>query len=126
MDDKKKIALVAMITLLGMALIGYAIIGPLIGSGQVAAPGEYDDLAKCLAEKGVSMGGAEWCSACNKQKALFGTAFRFVDYKNCEADSEWCIAQKLEFYPTWVFADGSQLVGVQSLEKLAEKAGCEI
>ena len=87
-------------------------------------PGNYDDFAKCLTEKGVIMAGTDWCGACKNQKALFGKSFTYIDYKNCDFEEEFCSSNGIGSYPTWVFPDGSKKVGVQSLEILGELSGC--
>ena len=35
-------------------------------------PGQYDNLAQCLTDKGAKFYGAFWCSHCQEQKAEFG------------------------------------------------------
>lgn len=81
--------------------------------------------AQCLKERGATMYGAEWCSHCKKQKALFGEDFKHINYKDCESEGEACDQVGIEGYPTWVFGDGAQLMGMQQLETLAKKTGCE-
>lgn len=61
-----------------------------------------ESLAKCLAEKKVTMYGAEWCSHCKTQKALFGEAFKFIPYVECPDNISLCIEKGIEGYPTWL------------------------
>lgn len=97
---------------------------------------EYSQaVANCLAEKGVKEYGAFWCPNCAKQKNLFGAGYKIIEekgvYVECDprgrnAQPELCLEKGISAYPTWEFPDGSRIVGVQELEFLAAKAGCEI
>jgi len=88
---------------------------------------DKNTLAQCLSEKGAIMYGTERCSHCNAQKALFGPeAFKKVQFVDCEAEKNTCWLAGVTGYPTWIFDDKSQLMGQQTLETLANKAGCEI
>lgn len=88
------------------------------------APGQHDDLAKCLTAKGAIMYGTEWCPHCQEQKRLFGTSFRYATFVNCDVSADACTMAGVEAFPTWVFADGSSVTGKQELDTLAERAGC--
>ncbi len=89
------------------------------------APGEYDELAQCLTEKGATIYGTDWCSFCKKQKELFGQSFRLVNYKNCDTDRASCDLAGVTRYPSWVI-NGQLSIGVKSLEELASATGCEL
>lgn len=115
----KKIIII-LVALLLVVLISYLVYLDSI------TPGAYDEVAKCLTEKGVMMAGTDWCHFCQNQKSLFGKSFKYVNYKNCDFEQEWCSANGVERYPTWVFPDGTKYLGVQSLETLGELAGCEV
>jgi hypothetical protein len=82
------------------------------------------ELATCLTTKGATFYGTEWCPHCKDQKKLFGDAIAQVNYIDCDKNGPACSSAWVKWYPTWVFADGSQLVGTQPLEALATKAGC--
>lgn len=82
--------------------------------------------AKCLTGKGVAMYGADWCSHCQNEKNRFGSAFSYVNYKNCGNDPQVCIAAKVDVFPTWVFPGGERLVGEQELDALARASGCTL
>ena len=44
-------------------------------------PGQYDDFAKCLTQKGVVVYGAmDWCKYTQAQKAMFGKSFKHLNY----------------------------------------------
>ncbi len=83
-----------------------------------------EGLALCLAENGVAMYGTESCMHCNEQKYLFGDAFMYVPYVDCQVTPDQCTKARITGYPTWVRADGETLVGRQDLSELAEWAGC--
>lgn len=82
------------------------------------------ELATCLTTNGATFYGTERCPHCKDQKKLFGEALAQVNYIDCDKNTVACQAAWVQWYPTWVFADGSTLVGTQSLEALANKAWC--
>ena len=93
-----------------------------------------DKLANCLADKKVKEYGAFWCPNCAKQQKMFGSSYNIIKDKNVyvECDPrgenpqpELCLDKKVNKYPDWEFSNGDRIVGVQELEILAEKAGCE-
>ncbi len=85
-------------------------------------------LAKCLAEKGVTMYGAYWCPHCSEQKKLFGNSWKEVPYVECAVpgggQTEECKQAGVTAYPTW-FINGEKVEGKLSLEELAKRAGCD-
>ncbi len=86
-------------------------------------------LAQCLKESGAVFYGAFWCPHCKKQKELFGAAVSALPYIECStadgnSQTPICAAKGIKSYPTWKFADGSELTGEVALDKLAEKASC--
>ncbi len=85
---------------------------------------ETDAFAQCLADKGITMYGADWCPHCQNEKKAFGDSFRLVPYVECPVDPQKCLAAGINGYPTWVFPDGRKLVGEQGLEKLSEESDC--
>lgn len=97
-------------------------------------PGQLDNFAKCLNEKGAKFYGAYWCPHCQAQKALFGKSKQYLPYIECStADGKGqvdvCKNAGVESYPTWMFAVGSTteiLKGEQSLETLSGKTGCTL
>ncbi|MDO8425640.1 MAG: hypothetical protein Q7T01_03970 [bacterium] len=109
-----------------LVLLGGAIFFTSRGKQNPAA----EALALCLKEKGVVEYGAYWCPNCQEQKQRFGSGAKLIDYVECampgnpRAQSPKCQAAGITGYPTWVFPDGNRLVGLQSLERLAEAAGC--
>lgn len=100
-------------------------------TGSVTINSDLDAFAACLGDKGAKFYGASWCSFCNAQKDLFGSSVALMPYIECAIEGEQgqtkiCIDANIQSYPTWIFADGSQESGVQSLEKLANKTGCAL
>ena len=93
------------------------------GNG-IAGSTNLDAFAECLAENGATMYGAEWCSHCKDQKAMFGSSFKNVDYVECTVEQQKCAESGISGYPSWVFSDGSILAGVQQFSTLAKKTGC--
>lgn len=70
------------------------------------------------------MYGAYWCPHCTRQKEMFGSAFKDINYVECDPRGEnprpnLCRDAGVKGYPTWEI-NGKQLVGVQSFEELAE------
>lgn len=90
-----------------------------------------ETFAKCLGEKGAKFYGASWCSHCQNQKKLFGDAVKSLPYVECSTpdgnnQTQVCQDAKIEGYPTWIFADGSQQSGEMTLDELAKKTGCTL
>jgi hypothetical protein len=70
------------------------------------------------------MFGTATCSHCLAQKKLFGDSFKYVNYTDCIVAPTMC--SNVAAIPTRLFADGSTLVGEQSLATLAEKSKCAL
>ncbi len=124
-EQQKKI----FFTVLGVLVIGLVALGFLQSSKQPEGPGKYDEFATCLKDKGATFYGAFWCPHCQAQKKLFGKSAKLLPYVECSTadasgQTQACIDKKITGYPTWVFADGSQLNGEIPLEQLAEKTAC--
>jgi len=112
-----------------IVLICIGIIGVVVWSRSV--PGNYDQFAQCLEEKGITFYGAFWCPHCQDQKRLFGRSKDKLPYVECsmpdqKTQTQVCIDEKITGYPTWVFADGSRVNQVMQLSELAEKSTCEL
>ena len=85
-----------------------------------------DSFAQCLAEKGVTMYGADWCPHCQNEKKAFGDSFRLIPYVECPKEPQRCLAAMVNGYPTWIFQDGRRLEGEQGIEKLSAESGCAL
>jgi hypothetical protein len=95
------------------------------------APGEYDEFAQCLTDKGAMMYGAYWCGHCNDQKEMFGNSWKHIDYVECSlpnngGQTKECSDAGIRGYPTWEFSDGSRESGKLSFELLSLKTGCSL
>ena len=113
----------------GVALILVAFVGFIFF--QKNKPGPYDAFAQCLTDNGVKEYGAYWCPNCQEQKKEFGNSFKYVNYEECalpggQGQTPECDAAGIQSYPTWEFADGSRVVGLQALRQLSEKSGCSL
>jgi glutaredoxin len=102
----------------GLAYAAYAVVR------ERNAPGEYDDLARCITQSGAVMYGTDWCPHCQEQKRLFGPSFKLINYINCDLNAQACELAGVEGYPTWVFADGTKASGEQDFAALAARTGC--
>lgn len=92
-------------------------------------PGEYDFLARCLADKGVIFYGAFWCPHCQDQKAQFGKSAKLLPYTECstpdgKSQLPVCNDAKIEGYPTWKFPNGELSAREFTPQELADKTGC--
>jgi hypothetical protein len=91
---------------------------------------KLDAFAKCLAARQVKMYGLYWCTHCEEQKEMFGSAFQYVAYIECGAKGSHteqpnCVQAGVKNFPTWQFAT-ERHEGVLRLESLSEKSGCSL
>jgi glutaredoxin len=89
-----------------------------------------DTFTQCLKDSGAKFYGASWCSHCQNQKKLLNSS-KNIPYIECSAPDgksqlQICTDNKIEGYPTWVFADGSRQSGELSLEILSQKSNCKL
>src|SRR3989339_2189 len=112
-----------------LVVVGLVVFAANNSVGQ-SAPSPYDAFAQCLTDSGVTMYGAWWCSHCENQKDLFGSAFENVNYIECSTASrtmnQTCRDAGIEGYPAWEFGDGSRARGEQSLTSLSDASGCAL
>jgi hypothetical protein len=119
---------VSVIVILVVGVIATAL---LRGTSTPAGPGKLDNLAQCISDKGAVFYGAFWCSHCQAQKKLFGSSAKLLPYVECSTPDgrgqlQVCRDKNIEGYPTWRFADGTELNGAASLEDLAQKTSCAL
>jgi len=97
---------------------------------SVQSSGKYDDFAKCLTSRNVSMYGAYWCPHCAAQKKAFGSSFKYVSYVECSlpnnaGQTQICIDAGIQSYPTWDF-NGKKVEGEEAFSDLVENSGCSV
>jgi hypothetical protein len=119
--NKKTIIIIGLIILAIIFVVFYFYSKP-----APTASAKYDDFAKCLASKNITMYGAAWCSHCQNEKKAFEGSFKYVPYVECPDDPKKCLDKNVNAYPTWIFPDGKKLVGEQGLEKLSQESGCPL
>ncbi|HAJ44389.1 TPA: hypothetical protein DCX62_02155 [Candidatus Azambacteria bacterium] len=112
--------------IIGLIILALVIVAWYFYKSAPPAISQYDDFAKCLAEKKVAMYGADWCSHCQNEKRAFGSSFQFVSYVECPKNPQACLEKGVTGYPTWIFPDGKKLVGEQGIEKLSQESGCQL
>ncbi|MDD2656091.1 MAG: thioredoxin domain-containing protein [Patescibacteria group bacterium] len=125
MKKKYKLILSVLLAIIFITALSYFLVS------QNNKPGKLDDFAKCLQQQDATFYGAFWCSHCKEQKAEFGKSAKYLPYVECStSDSNGqlpvCTNQKIESYPTWIFADGTRQLGKISLTELASKTSCEL
>lgn len=121
------------VLIIGLLILGTIATVLLQSNSTPPGPGKYDAFATCLKDKGAVFYGAFWCPHCQEQKKLFGSAAKFLPYVECstadgQGQAQICKDAKIESYPTWKLADGTEIpnengAGV-SLETLAAKTSC--
>ncbi|RMD67743.1 hypothetical protein D6817_00650 [Candidatus Pacearchaeota archaeon] len=115
------VALLAVVLFVGFRLTGNA-------SKDI---GKYDEFAKCLTDKGVTMYGAYWCPHCARQKEMFGSSWKYVNYVECDprgnnAKPELCREKGVQGFPTWEFPNGEIVSGETPLRELSFRSGCPL
>ena len=102
-------------------------------SGNVSLGGEgqansfQTGLAMYLGQHGAVMYGSYKCPHCNQQKKMFGDAFKYINYVECNptgknANPSLCLAKGIMNYPTWEIG-GRFYEGEMPLEELSNIAG---
>lgn len=127
----------------GQQLESRQLLDAAMGSEALALEGEsvtvdgitYDNvdmkaLAKAIADSGAIFFGADWCPHCTRQKGLFGEGYNdlpFVEVTNPNHTlNQIGIDNNITQLPTWVFADGTRVVGVLEIEELLDYTGVTI
>ena len=92
-------------------------------------------IAICLNEKGWVIYGTASCSACIAQKKVFGEAWKYITYIECDpheenSDPDLCLKRNITKTPTWILEiDGEvvkRLESYQLPEDLNIYADCNI
>ncbi|MAG38872.1 hypothetical protein CMO90_02180 [Candidatus Woesearchaeota archaeon] len=87
-----------------------------LGIYSSSKPGDWDEFAKCLTEKGAIMYGEDWCQYTQGQKNMFGKSFKYINYQ---------IKEDLNLRPTWII-NNQRYEKVQSFERLAALTECKL
>lgn len=88
-------------------------------------PGQYDDFAKCLTERGAVMYGNDFCSYTAKQLNFFGKSKKYLNYIKCVDNKALCDSKGVSITPTWEI-DEESYSGVQTFEQLSALSECRI
>src|SRR3989344_1104836 len=125
MSKLNKKLLIGSLVILGLAIL----IGGISYSRSQPAPS--DEFPQCIKDSGAIFYGAFWCPHCQNQKTMFGRSERLLPYAECSLPSgrgqtQNCIDEGIESYPTWQYPDGTRESGKISLTRLAEKTGCTL
>lgn len=89
------------------------------------SPGRYDELAKCLTEKGVVVYGNDFCQYTAKQLNYFGKSKQYLNYVKCSENETLCNEKGVRVTPTWEIK-GQTYPQVQTFERLSQLSGCKI
>ncbi len=125
---KKTLGIV--IGVLILAIIVLAGMGVFKSEDKKALNDDIVAFADCLKDEGAKFYGAFWCPHCQDQHRMFGRkGSEALPYIECstpdsKGQTEVCTEAGIESYPTWEFADGSRVGGVQSVQDLSEKTSC--
>lgn len=114
---------------LNLKIIVFAVFMVFIFTGCITRTpviSRYDDFAKCLKEKNVTMYGSYSCSHCQTQKLKFGSSFQYVPYVECMDNVALCNEKNINGFPTWIFQDGKRIEGAVELDEIAQVSGCAL
>ena len=78
--------------------------------------------ADCIASK-AEIYVLTGCTACAKQKEMFGENFQYLNAIDCKINPEECSDKNILKVPTWIINE-NKLEGVQSIETLKRLTGC--
>ncbi len=120
-DGKKSSKKIFIITglAIALALFSYALYA------RSQTPGQYDDFAKCLTEKGAVVYGNDFCQYTSSQLGYFGKSKQHLAYVRCTDNKELCDSKGVKITPTWE-VNGKTYAGVQDFEMLAKLTGCKL
>ncbi len=83
------------------------------------------DFAQCITRSGAKMFGSDRCPHCLDQKAMFSSAFEFIDYVNCDFHPQECAKAQIHSLPTWHIGTKMIPSGIKSFSELAKLTSCE-
>jgi cyclophilin family peptidyl-prolyl cis-trans isomerase len=86
--------------------------------------------ANALKAAGAKLYGAGWSAETTAQKELFEDGGQFLDFvevtNSDRTPNSTATQNNITTYPTWIFADGTRLEGVQTLQALSDHTGISI
>jgi hypothetical protein len=115
METSNKVTIAVIIILIAGA-IGFGIFASKSGT-------HYDEFAQCLKDQGAQFFGAFWCPHCQAQEKEFGMSRQKLEainlYNECSTpdangQTQICIDNKVEGYPTWTFAKPIVITAVKA------------
>jgi uncharacterized membrane protein len=98
---------------------------------------DHSELVACMNDAGVTYYKSFKCSNCKRQEKLLGDAYSALRSVECHPDgpggsadlANFCLSKNVTHTPTFILEqDGEEIdrvVGLQSIDALAEFAGCE-
>ena len=92
--NKKTLFIIGLIILAIIFIVFY------LYKPALVANSKFDDFARCLASKNITMYGAAWCSHCQNEKNAFEGSFKYVPYVECPDDPQKCLEKGVTDYPT--------------------------
>ncbi len=92
---------------------------------NVAVAWDLASLAQCINANNLRMYWTEWCGHCQNQKRMFGDAFEFIDFIDCDQNRGTCQSAWVRGYPTWIDDNNNLYPWTQNVERLAQIAWCE-
>lgn len=84
-----------------------------------------NEFAQCLTDAGLTMYGTSWCSHCQNQKKLFGKSFKYINFVDCDRNSQECALAGVQGYPTWR-VNNQNYPGEQNFITLGGLTNCEV
>ena len=88
-------------------------------------PGQYNEFAKCLTERGAVIYGNDFCQYTAKQLNYFGKSKEYLNYIKCIDNKELCDSKGIKITPTWEI-NGEMYKQVQTFERLSVITGCQV
>ena len=119
MKNKFSLFLIIVVVL----IIGFFFFIKPIFTGKSVEELKLDNFAQCLTNANLTMYGTSWCSHCQNQKKLFGKSFKYINYIDCDRESEICTLDGITGYPTWKI-NGESYPGEQSFSRLSQLTNC--
>jgi len=110
-----------------LAVIGVSYAAHSGARSSAPASQAVTNLAKYMGSADCAMYGSYTCPHCNTQKLMFGDAFKYIKYVECNpngknANVELCNQKGIEAFPTWDI-NGQFYEGAKSLRELAKLTG---